>query len=226
MHERLWEIHVQPGVLVATAFSDFLCFGVPRCCVAPYYTLAWPTSSEWQNRHTVDPDLSLEMGHLIWVNSLQMSVHCAFLWFQVCYLSFPLHIGVYVCQLEAAQHKPKGLLRGLGVWRVEVHLAGHFGGLVRCLVVAVGRAVRGAICVGAAMLVVSCVAAAAAALGVWVGDFPLVGVWAGAVSLAGVGAGAVAVEGGDAGARGGAGADQAGHAGSRNWEERRRRRRF
>lgn len=84
---------------------------------------------------------------------------------------------MYVCQLEAAQHKPKGPLRGLGVWRVEVHLAGHFSGLVRGLVVAVGRAVRGAICVGAAMLVVSCVAAAAAALiGVWVGAFPLVGV--------------------------------------------------
>lgn len=33
------EIHIQAGVLVATAFSDILCFGVPRCCVAPNYTL-------------------------------------------------------------------------------------------------------------------------------------------------------------------------------------------
>ena len=96
-----------------------------------------------------------------------------------------------------------------GVWRAEVHLTRHFGGLGHGLVhVAVGRAVHGTTCVGAAALVVSRVAAAAAAL---------VGVRAGAVPLAGVGTRAVAVEGGDAGAGGGAGADQAGHAGRGHW---------
>lgn len=85
----------------------------------------------------------------------------------------------------------------LALRRVEVRLAGHFGGFGHSLVrVAVGRAFRGAVSVEAAMLVVGRVAAAAAA-------------------LVGVRAGAVALEGGDAGARGGAGADQTGHAGRR-----------
>lgn len=111
---------------------------------------------------------------------------------------------VSVSQSEAAQHKPKWASRGFGVWRVEVHLAGHFGGLGHSLVhAAVGCAVHGALGVGAAALVVGRVAAAAA----------LVGMRAGAVALAGVGAGAVAIERGDAGAGGGTGTDQAGHAG-------------
>lgn len=141
-----------------------------------------------------------------------MSAHCAFLQFQVYYLRFPLHIGVYVprnvcvcVSVRGNAAQAEGTLRGFGVWRVEVHLAGHFGGLGHGLVhVAVGRAICGAFCVGACVLVFSRVAAAAAAL---------VGVRAGAVPLASVGAGTVAVEGGDAGAGGGARADQAGHAG-------------
>lgn len=61
MYERLWAIHVQAGVLEATAFSDILCFGVPRCCTASNHTLAQLrssgafaaqiclSSSEWQD---------------------------------------------------------------------------------------------------------------------------------------------------------------------------------
>lgn len=133
------------------------------------------------------------------LNTLQVSVHCAFLQFQVFYPSFPLHIGVYVrrnvcvcVSVRGSAAQTEGTSRGLGVWRAEVRLAGHFGGLGHGLVhVAVGRAVHGAVRVGAAALVLGRVAAAAAAL---------VGVRAGAVSLAGVGPGAVALEGGDAGA--------------------------
>lgn len=134
---------------------------------------------------------------------LQVSVHCAFLLLQVCYLSFTLHISVYVhrnvcvcVSVRGSAAQTKGTLRGvgLGVWRVDVHLAGHFSGLGHGLV-HVGCAVHGAVCVGTAALVLGRVAAAAAAL---------VSVGAGAVSLTGVGAGAVTVEGSDAGAGGGA----------------------
>lgn len=31
---------LQAGVLLATAFSDILCFDVPKCCVASNYTMA------------------------------------------------------------------------------------------------------------------------------------------------------------------------------------------
>lgn len=31
---------LQAGVLLATAFSDILCFDVPKCCVASNYTVA------------------------------------------------------------------------------------------------------------------------------------------------------------------------------------------
>lgn len=61
-------------------------------------------------------------------------------------------------QLEAAQNKPKGPCE---VWRVEVHLAGHFGGLGHGLV---HVAVHGAVRVGASALVLDRVAAAAIAL--------------------------------------------------------------
>lgn len=99
MYERLWEIHVQAGVLVATAFSDILCFGVLRCCVAPDHTLNQPMSSEWRNRHAVDPVHLKDIIFSNWDisathNCVQLSVYCAFLQLQVCYLSFPLPIGV------------------------------------------------------------------------------------------------------------------------------------
>lgn len=223
MYERLWEIHVQAGVLVATAFSDILCSGAPRCCDAP--DLTWPMSSEWQNRltsHSKHIRIS-NLGFSAALNSLQTRVRCAFLQFQVCYLCL-LHISMCMCvrmcvcvSVRGSAAQAKGPWDISGIWRAEVHLARHFGGLGRGLVhVAVGRAVHGTSCVGAAALVVGRVAAAAAAL---------VGVRAGAVPLAGVGTRAVAVEGGDAGAGGGAGANQAGHAGRRHWGERRRRRR-
>lgn len=77
--------------------------------------------------------------------------------------------------------------------RTENHLAGHFGGLGRGLVV--GCALR-----------------------VWVGVL-VFGRVAAAAPLVGVGAGAVALEGSDAGAGGGAGAGQTGHAGRGHWEE-------
>lgn len=130
----------------------------------------------------------------------------------MCYLNDPLHVGVYVCRdvrdcvsIRGSAAQTKGISRGLGVWREEVHLAGHFGGLGHGLVhAAIACAVHGAVCVGAPALVLGRVAAAAAAL---------IGVGAGAVSLGGVRAGTVAIHGGDAGAGGCAGADQAGHTG-------------
>ena len=101
-----------------------------------------------------------------------MSVHCAFLQIQVRYLNVPLHIYVYVCRNlcvcvsdRGSAAQTEGTLRGLGIQRVEAHLAGHLGGLGHGLVhVAVGCAIHGALCVGAAALVLGCVAAAAAAL--------------------------------------------------------------
>lgn len=105
-----------------------------------------------------------------------------------------------VCQfaVRGSAAQTEGTLQGLGVWRMEVHLAGHFSGLGHGLVhIAV---VHGAVRVGASALALGHVAVAAA----------LVGVRTGAVSLAGVRAGAVAIEGGAGGC---AGAGQPGHAG-------------
>lgn len=89
-----------------------------------------------------------------------------------------MHGNVCVCVLvRGSAAQTEGTLRGLGIWRVEVHLTGHFGGLGYGLVY-VGRAIHGALCVGATALVLGRVAATAAALA---------GVGAGAVSITGVG---------------------------------------
>jgi len=171
--------------------------------------------SEWQNSHTVDPDLPLRsIIFSNWVispalNSLEVSAH-----YQVCHLSVLLHIGVYVrrnvcvcVSVRGIAAQAEGTMRGVGAWRVKVHLTGHLGGLGHSLVHVV---VHGAARV---WTVLGRLAAAPVAL---------VGVRARAVSLTGVGAGAIALEGGDAGAGGGAGAGQAGHAGRGHWGERRR----
>lgn len=115
-----------------------------------------------------------KLGHLSHTQLCAAECYCAFLQLQVCYLSLPLphrcvmciKLCVSVSQSEAAQHEPKWASRGFGVWRVEVHLAGHFSGLGHSLVhAAVGCAVHGALGVGAAALVVGRVAAAAALVG-------------------------------------------------------------
>lgn len=89
---------------------------------------------------------------------------------------FPLPQRCECVSLRGSTAQTEGTLRGRGVWRVENHLTRHFGGLMRGLIVAVCRAVHGAVCVGAGMLVVGRVAAAAVALGVRVGAGSLVGV--------------------------------------------------
>lgn len=87
---------------------------------------------------------------------------------------FPLPQRCVCVSFRGSAAQTEGTLRGRGVWRVEDHLTRHFGGLVRGLIVAVCRAVHGAVCVGAGVLAVGRVAAAA--LGVWVGAGSLVGV--------------------------------------------------
>jgi len=131
---------------------------VPLSTHTPRSAPICESPSELQNSHTVDPDLPFKSirfsnwGISPALNSLQVSVHCAFLQYQVCHLSILLHIGVYVrrnvcvcVSVRGIAAQAKGTIRGVGAWRVTVHLTGHLSGLGHSLVhLAVGGAVHGA----------------------------------------------------------------------------------